>query len=180
MPLNFSRRRQRRETIDRLYGAIVAQARLPVFYARLGVPDTIEGRFDMLVLHVYLLFRRLSGEDVETRSIGQGVFDRFVEDLDDSLREMGTGDLAVPKRMRAMGEAFYGRAAVYDAALRASDAVALGGSLLRNVYGGNRAADSAAARLAHYVQSAAAALASQGTGAIVQNSPVWPPVEVDQ
>jgi len=180
MLFSLSRRREWRETIERLYGAIVAQARLPVFYARLKVPDTVEGRFDLLVLHVYLLFRRLSGEEPETRAIGQGVFDRFVADLDDSLREMGTGDLAVPKRMRAMGEAFYGRATVYDAALRSADEAALADALLRNVFSGEQGAEGAAGKLAHYVKRAAAALAAQGTGAIVQNVPVWPPVEIDE
>jgi cytochrome b pre-mRNA-processing protein 3 len=177
MLFNLRRRRERRETIERLYGAIVAQARLPIFYARLNVPDTVEGRFDLLVLHVYLLFRRLSGEDAETRAIGQGVFDRFVADLDDSLREMGTGDLAVPKRMRAMGEAFYGRASVYDAALRTGEDAALAGALLRNVYSGDQSAEDAAGALAHYVKEAASGLGMQGAGAIVQGGPVWPSVE---
>ena len=180
MLFNLRRRRERRETIDRLYGAIVAQARLPIFYARLNVPDTVEGRCDLLVLHVYLLFRRLAGEDVETRAIGQDVFDRFVADLDDSLREMGTGDLAVPKRMRAMGEAFYGRATVYDAALRTGDDAALAGAVLRNVYSGKLPAEDAARALANYVREAAAGLGTQGAGAIIRNAPVWPTVDTDR
>ena len=109
---------------------------MPAFYLALGVPDTAEGRFDLIVLHVHLLFRRLSGQGAEMQAIGQGVFDRFVTDMDDSLREMGTGDLAVPKRMRVMGEAFYGRAEAYDAALSAQGDDALTAALARNVYGG--------------------------------------------
>ena len=134
---------------------------MPAFYLALAVPDTAEGRFDLIVLHVHLLFRRLSGQGVEMQAIGQGVFDRFVTDMDDSLREMGTGDLAVPKRMRAMGEAFYGRAEAYDAALSAAGDDALTAALARNVYGGVPQTESSARRLAVYVRQADAILAGQ-------------------
>lgn len=159
-----AKRRKHEETIDRLYGAIVAQARNPFFYGALGVPDTIEGRFDMLVLHVHLLFRRLAAEHELVRKVGQDVFDRFVGDMDASLREIGIGDLAVPKRMRAMGEAFYGRAAVYDEALVQVGDEQLAAALQRNVYAGGTAAG--ASRLAHYVRTAVSALAEQSAGAI--------------
>lgn len=153
------RRRERRETIERLYGAIVAQARRPFLYSELAVPDTVEGRFDMIVLHVFLLFRRLAEGDADARAVGQGVFDRFVEDMDASLREMGTGDLAVPRRMRDMGEAFYGRAHAYDAALSEEGDDVLASALARNIYGGDGSAD-APRSLAHYVRNAAAVLAN--------------------
>jgi cytochrome b pre-mRNA-processing protein 3 len=161
MLLRFRRRRERLATIERLYGAIVAQARTPAFYLALGVPDTAEGRFDLVVLHVHLLFRRLSGQGAEMQALGQGIFDRFVTDMDDSLREMGTGDLAVPKRMRAMGEAFYGRAEAYDQALAASRDDALAAALGRNVYASSSQAEPFARRLAHYVRRADASLAGQ-------------------
>jgi cytochrome b pre-mRNA-processing protein 3 len=168
------RLRDRRETIERLYGAIVAQARLPEFYSALRVPDTTEGRFDLLVLHVYLFFRRLAAEDKETRAVGQGVFDRFVQDMDDSLREIGTGDLAVPKRMRAMGEAFYGRAEAYDAALRSDDDAVLMRALHRNVYGGIECAESAVPLLARYVRETESALASIDAHAIARGQIPFP------
>jgi cytochrome b pre-mRNA-processing protein 3 len=168
------RHRDRQESIERLYGAIVAQARLPEFYSALRVPDTVEGRFDLLVLHVYLLFRRLAGEDKETRAIGQSVFDRFVQDMDDSLREMGTGDLAVPKRMRAIGEAFYGRAESYDAALRGADDEALKLALRRNVYGSNEDADTALPLLAQYVRLAECALALADPRAVARGEIEFP------
>ncbi|MEX0589756.1 MAG: ubiquinol-cytochrome C chaperone family protein [Xanthobacteraceae bacterium] len=167
MLLSLRRRSERRETIERLYGAIVAQARLPVFYTPLGVPDTIESRFDLIVLHVYLLFRRLAPDGAGARAIGQGVFDTFVADMDGSLREMGTGDLAVPRRMRAMGEAFYGRAEAYDAALAADNDDVLAAALSRNVYGDAANAE-AARKLARYVRGAARALASQDSAAITR------------
>jgi cytochrome b pre-mRNA-processing protein 3 len=159
-----AKRRKRDETIDRLYGAIVAQARDPFFYSTLGVPDTIEGRFDMLVLHVHLLFRRLTAEHQSVRNVGQEVFDRFVGDMDASLREIGIGDLAVPKRVRAMGEAFYGRAVVYDEALAQASDEQLTAALQRNVYAGQTAAG--ASRLAHYVRSTVNVLATQSAHAI--------------
>ena len=134
---------------------------MPAFYLGLGVPDTVEGRFDLIVLHVHLLFRRLSGQGAEMQAIGQGVFDRFVTDMDDSLREMGTGDLAVPKRMRAMGEAFYGRAEAYEAALALQGDQALAAALKRNVYVGAADADRMAVKLAQYVRRADASLAAQ-------------------
>ncbi len=87
------------------------KARLPAFYTDFGVPDTVEGRFDMLVLHLVLLLRRLGQETELRRSFGQDLFDAFCRDLDANLREMGVGDLAVPKRMQRFAEAFYGRQA---------------------------------------------------------------------
>ena len=167
-----ARRRKHEETIDRLYGAIVAQARDPFFYGTLGVPDTIEGRFDMLVLHVHLLFRRLAAEPESVRKIGQAVFDRFLGDMDASLREIGIGDLAVPKRMRAMGEAFYGRAAVYDEALAQAGDKQLAAALQRNVYAGQAAAG--ATHLAGYVRSAVNALAAQRADAIADGGIEFP------
>ncbi|HEY7457747.1 MAG TPA: ubiquinol-cytochrome C chaperone family protein [Xanthobacteraceae bacterium] len=166
------RRRARQETVERLYGAIVAQARHPDFYAALAVPDTVAGRFDLIVLHVFLLFRRLAGEGADAQALGQHVFDRFVEDMDDSLREMGTGDLAVPKRLRVMGEAFYGRAAAYDAALAESGNDGLAAALLRNVYGGNTKAS--ARELAHYVRRSVAELAAQEAAEIARGHTRFP------
>jgi cytochrome b pre-mRNA-processing protein 3 len=120
-----------RGTIESIYGMIVTQAREPVFYRDLGVADTVNGRFDLLLLHLWMVLRRLrSGES--TASASQALFDRFCEDMDANLREMGVGDLTVPKRMQAFGEAFYGRAAAYDAALATGDE-ALARALCKNV-----------------------------------------------
>jgi cytochrome b pre-mRNA-processing protein 3 len=124
---------------------------------------------------VYLLFRRLAQEGPDARAVGQGVFDAFVADMDGSLREMGTGDLAVPRTMRAMGEAFYGRASAYDAALGAADDHALAAALSRNVYGD--AGNEAALRLAGYVRQAAAALAAQDAGAMARGIVRFPSPE---
>ncbi|MGB6750750.1 MAG: ubiquinol-cytochrome C chaperone family protein, partial [Xanthobacteraceae bacterium] len=121
-------------SIDELYGAIVAQARSPAFYRDYGVPDTVQGRFDLIVLHLVLLIDRLGGGADAGRGIGQRLFDVFCRDLDGNLREMGVGDLAVPKRMRGFGEAFYGRQAAYLAAFAATDERELEKALRRNIF----------------------------------------------
>src|SRR5688572_22981726 len=100
--LSLFRRNKAKPTIERLYGAIVAQARNPTFYSTYGVPDTLDGRFDMLVLHVALFFRRTKSESDQVRALGQDVFDRFCSDMDRSLREIGFGDAGVPRQMRRM------------------------------------------------------------------------------
>ncbi len=174
----FSRavRRKREESIQRLYGAIVAQSREPAFYRSLGVPDTLEGRFDLLVLHLHLVYRRLAAVE-RLRDVGQGLFDHFVGDMDASLREIGVGDLAIPKRMRALGEAFYGRAAAYDAALGDADNARLAVALLRNVYSGDDQAAAVSERLAAYMRSAAAALSAQDADAIAAGEVQFPDPE---
>src|SRR3981189_1970305 len=107
-----------RGTIEAIYGMIVTQAREPLFSRDLGVPDTVNGRFDLLVLHLWMVLRRLKSA-AGGRGLSPTLFDRFCEDMDAHLREMGVGDLTVPKRMQAFGEAFYGRAAAYDLAIAA-------------------------------------------------------------
>jgi cytochrome b pre-mRNA-processing protein 3 len=152
--------------IDALYGAIVAQARLPGFYLTYGVPDTVEGRFDMIVLHLVLLFHRLGREPEAVRGLVQGVFDRFCRDMDHNLREMGVGDLSVPKEMRRLGEAFYGRAGGYERAIAGCDADCgqlLTAALARNVFA-EESSSSQAGRLAAYVIEAVRQLdAIEGT-----------------
>src|SRR5277367_6470538 len=109
-----------RGTIEAIYGMIVAQAREPLFYRDLDVPDTVNGRFDLLVLHLWMVLGRLKSMQ-DSMSHSQTLFDCFCNDMDANLREMGVGDLTVPKRMQAFGEAFYGRAAAYDIALAAGE-----------------------------------------------------------
>jgi cytochrome b pre-mRNA-processing protein 3 len=124
----------RRGTIEAIYGMIVAQAREPLFYAGLGVPDTVNGRFDMVLLHLWMVLRRLRSSEGGAE-LSQALFDHFCGDMDDNLREMGVGDLTVPKRMRKFGEAFYGRAAAYDRALQAG-AEPLAQALCKNILDG--------------------------------------------
>ena len=157
----FRRNPRGPDTISGLYGMIVAQARLPCFYRDYAVADTVNGRFDLIVLHLVLLLDRLA-QDPALRNLGQALFDHFCQDMDHNLREMGVGDLAVPKEMRRVGEAFYGRSEAYGAALAVGDNGALVEALRRNIYGGSPAAVAATPRLAAYMREALRGLGMQG------------------
>jgi cytochrome b pre-mRNA-processing protein 3 len=170
-----------RRTIYALYGMIVAQARTVTFYADYGVPDTVEGRFELIVLHLVLLLNRLDRESEQGRrgfgrSRGQRLFDLFCRDLDHNLREMGVGDLAVPKKMRRFGEAFYGRQAAYLAALAADDGAELEKALARNIFG-VVGADDRAVRLARYARAAGRQLDTAEEGALAGGNVAFPSPE---
>lgn len=143
-------------TIEAIYGMIVTQTREPLFYRDLGVPDTVNGRFDLLLLHLWLVLRRLKSVGAGT-ALSQALFDHFCSDMDDNLREMGVGDQTVPKRMRAFGEAFYGRTVAYDMAL-AEGGEAFAGAICKNILNGEKI-DRARA-LAVYAEVALARLAA--------------------
>jgi cytochrome b pre-mRNA-processing protein 3 len=180
------RRNSQARTINALYGAIVAQARSATFYADYRVPDTVEGRFDLIVLHLVLLLNRLEagrglGQALLGQALfgqelfGQELFDTFCRDLDANLREMGVGDLAVPKRMQAFAEAFYGRQAAYLAALNAADERVFEKALTRNIFpAGN---DAAAAQLARYARAVVTSLDAQDDGALIRGEVVFPDPE---
>jgi len=157
------RRGARSYTISALYGTIVAQARMPCFYQDYAVPDTVNGRFDVIVLHLAPVLDRIAlGPSLG--DLGQGLFDHFWRDMDHNLREMGVGDLSVPKRMRGLGEAFYGRAGVYRAALAEDDPRALMEALDRNIYAS--APGGVPGRLAAYMREMVRDLADQEAGAL--------------
>jgi cytochrome b pre-mRNA-processing protein 3 len=168
MIFQLLRRGPRRRTIDALYGAIVAQARRAAFYREFAVPDSVEGRFEMIVLHLVLFLRRVRDERDDVRALGQEVFDAFCRDLDRNLREMGVGDMAVPKQMRGLGEAFYGRAQTYDRALADADHSALVRALARNVFAAPGEPVEGAHRLAAYVLAAERRLAARDAAALVR------------
>ncbi len=159
-----------RGTIEAIYGMIVTQAREPLFYRDLGVPDTVNGRFDLLVLHLWMVLRRLRPMEGGT-DLSQALFDRFCDDMDANLREMGVGDLTVPKRMQAFGEAFYGRVAAYDLALAAGEEP-LAQALCKNILNGAQTEN--ARRLAVYVEAAIAALAGLDETALQNGSWEFP------
>ena len=161
-------------TIEAIYGMIVTQAREPLFYQDLGVPDTVNGRFDLLLAHLWMVLRRLrrlgDGQDI-AQETAQALFDHFCADMDANLREMGVGDLAVPKRMQAFGEAFYGRSAAYDLALTDSRE-ALAQAFCKNILEG-RDIDNAR-RLAAYAQAAIACLDSVDDAGLLAVSWTFP------
>lgn len=164
-------------TIEGIYGMIVTQAREPIFYRDLGVPDTVNGRFDLLLLHLWLLLRRLRTAQ-NGAELSQALFDRFCEDMDDNLREMGVGDQTVPKRMRAFGEAFYGRVQAYDQAIETGPE-ALAQAICKNILNG--VGLDHARRLAAYAAVAIADLAEAGDPALLAGSFGFPaPIREDE
>lgn len=164
--LGLLRRSQYERAGFRLYNAAVAAARDPELYRALGVPDTLDGRFDMIGLSVVLLIRRLQSLPEPGPALAQAVFDAMFGDMDQNLREMGVGDLAVGKRVRAMWEALHGRAQAYERALSSDDGAALETALARNVWRGSPAPAGAAARLARIVRAQAAHLDGQDLEAL--------------
>ena len=141
-----------------LYNAAVAAARAPYFYTELEVPDTLDGRFDLVGLHAALLIRRLRALPAPGAAVAQSVFDAMFSDMDITLREMGVGDMTVARNVRAMWEAFHGRANAYEAALDAGDDTALETALARNMWRGEAAPH--AADLVRITHSAVAQLAA--------------------
>lgn len=126
-------RAARRDRAHALYTALVEQARSPAFYRDLSVPDTVDGRFDMIVLHCFLVLRRLRAAGAEGTALGQAVFEVMFADMDQNLRQMGVGDLGVGRRVKAMTQAFMGRVAAYEKAMGEGTA-ALAATVARNVY----------------------------------------------
>ncbi len=163
------RHRPARQTGAILYESVTRQARQPVFYADLGAPDTVEGRFELYSLHVILLVCRLKDEGSEAAEVSQALFDAYLRSLDDALRDMGVGDLSVGKKMRKLGQAFYGRAKAYDAAL-AADSDELQALIGRTLFA-DAPGDEAA--MAGYVRRATASLAAQPLVEILAGRAAW-------
>ena len=126
-----------------LYTAAVGAARDPYIFETLGVPDTLDGRFDVIGLYVFLVVHRLHAASKDGQDLAQAVFDAMFSDMDINLREIGVGDMTVGKRVRAMWEAFNGRSAAYAAALDGGDVMALAGAIGRNVWRGQAPPESA-------------------------------------
>ena len=159
-----------------LYGAAVAAARDPLLYARLGAPDTLDGRFDLIAIYAFLVIHRLKALPEPGPALAQAVFDAMFSDMDISLREIGVSDLRIGKRVRAMWEAFHGRAKAYGEALDAGDHAALEAALARNVWRG-APPDGAPALLARLVLAQAARLAGQDLAALAAGEVRFLPAE---
>lgn len=163
--LSLLRRRPHERAGYLLYGRAVAQARSPHYFAALGVPDTLDGRFDMVALFAFLLVDRLQTDrDPAGRPVAQAVFDAMFSDMDQNLRQMGVGDLSVAARVKTMWTAFNGRCHAYADAL-ALGGTALEGALARNVWR-TEAPPAGAAPLAAEVRAQARHLAGQGFAAL--------------
>lgn len=155
----------------RLHQSAVAAARKPMLYAEMGVPDTIEGRFESLTLHMILLLERLDQEGQNASELRQALFDTFISQLDGAMREMGVADLSMGKRMRKLGEAFYGRAAAYRMAFeQLPDRAELEAVIARTVLSGVR---NSPALLAVYVSDEVQSLAKGSSESLLAGSPEW-------
>lgn len=184
--LDFLRRPRHERTGYELYGAAVAAARAPFFYAELGVPDTLDGRFDLVGLHSFLVIRRLNAIPPPGAAVAQALFDAMFSDMDVNLREMGVSDLAVGRRVRSMWEAFHGRAVAYQAALGQGEG-ALAAALARNVWRGSlaegdglaedRPAENRPVRLARIVLALDAYLATVAPAALYAGKIAFPAPE---
>lgn len=166
----FRRDRRAEEAARQLYAEIVEQARRPQFYLACNVPDTLDGRFEMIGLHLFLVLRRLRrarAEDAAAERLAQALFDVMFANMDESLREMGVGDLAVGGKIKRMAAAFYGRVAAYDQGLDAPGNVGLADALRRNLYGTVQPDDMAVAAMADYVRREDAGLSGQRMGALL-------------
>lgn len=157
----FSRRNRHEAPASALYDAIVAAAREQVFYRDLGVPDTVEGRFEMVALHLFLLLHRLKDtpDAGEAQALGQAVFDLAFADMDRNLRELGVGDLGVGRRVKAMAKSFYGRVKAYEGGLEGTSGT-LGEAIERNLLDG-AGTGAAAAAIAEYARHSVAVLGGQ-------------------
>ena len=143
---------------ERLYGAAIEIARRPDLFAKYGVNDDVDGRFDALALVVSMVMRRLKELGDDGRNLSQQLFDSMFADMDLSLREMGAGDLGVSKRVRVMAEAFMGRLDAYTTAIDSEDREALAEALERNLLRGAESPDARQSGLVDYVLALVAAV----------------------
>ena len=161
----------RHPAADATYIALVAQARKPFFYDALGVPDTLDGRFEMIVVHMFLLQHRLlreTGQVAFARALGESFFD----DMDRSIRELGVADSGVSKRIKRMGEAYNGRLQVYEHGLQEPDAMRA--ALSRNLYGTVSEGDVAQLdAMRHYIDDEIAKLDAATIETIVGGHYAW-------
>ena len=173
-------RTRRREAARRLYTVAVRQARDPTLYTAGGVADTLDGRFDLIVLHVVPLMRRLRQCDDEGRRLSQALFDVMFDDMDQSLREMGVGDLRVGKRVKQMARAFYGRAKAYDEAFDLAPGAerrrSIAEALERNVFNNAPPSGAPLLALAGYVEMLLEALDRHSPAALIGGEVGLPPV----
>ncbi len=163
---SFSLRNSAREAADTAYRRVVEQARQTVFFADYGVPDTLDGRFELICLHTFLYLHRLKEDRPQASLFCQNLFDRMFADFDRSLREMGIGDLSVGKHVKRMARAFYGRILSYEAGLAGGD-LALAIALARNVFATVAANECAAEDMAFYVRRAVRALRGQSASELL-------------
>jgi cytochrome b pre-mRNA-processing protein 3 len=165
--MNWLRRRNpARIAAEGAYRRVVAQARQPGFFVDCGVPDTIDGRFELICLHAFLYLYRLRDEQPRAAALGQCFFDTMFADFDRSLRELGTGDLSVGREVKRMAQAFYGRIDAYQHGIEGEAAV-LTAALVRNLFGTAPAGSAQVEAMAAYLRREAERLQSEETARLL-------------
>jgi len=170
----LSRRSDRRRNARELYGSIVTQARLPTFYTAWGVPDTVAGRFEMLLVHLSLVLDRLSQEGREGVKLARVLSEAFIADMDANMREMTFGDLAVPREIKRAAAALFDRHEAYRAGLAARQPARLLGALEAQLAYLAPAGGLDAGRIAHYMLEAADGIGGQSGRALLAGRLGWP------
>ncbi len=174
-------RRSKPSTATRLYAAVVARSRHPALFGPNAMPDSFDGRFELLAMHLYLLHARLRDEGQAGKQLSQEVFDAFIDDMDAALREAAVGDQAVPKRINKMTRVYYGRAGVYDTVLGPEPAEeqqreqALTTILARNIFPDDEPEKNfmAASRLARYMAHEHTHLQQQAADVVMEHAGVF-------
>ena len=180
MPLaSLFRRNPHRQRAQAAYVQIVARARDPAFFLDRAVPDTLDGRFELIALHVFLVLNRLKVDHAETAEFAQALFDAMFADLDRGLREMGASDIGVGRRVKEMAKGFYGRILAYERGLADTDE-RLNEALRRNLYGTVAPSPEAIAAMARYIRREAAVLAREPLDAMLQGQINFAPQEIEK
>lgn len=176
----FKRKNQQpysKEDMFIFYNRLVAQARQPIFYTDLHIPDTIDGRFEMILLHVFMIIHLFKGKSETDDQFCQDLFDTLFADMDRNFREMGVGDLSVGKKVKKMAESFYGRAFAYDDALAKPETAAtddLTRAILKNIYNSNTTHQIAAQSLALYTQNQINNFQTESFISLMHKNPLYP------
>jgi cytochrome b pre-mRNA-processing protein 3 len=175
----LKRNADRRTVGHELFGRIVTQARIPEFYRDFKVADTMEGRFEMIVLHVALVLRRLKREGVAGQRLGQAVMEALVATMDDALRQIGIGDMGVPRRIQKTAAALIERTRDYEAGLAEDNSdEKLASALSQHIYGNPPDASTLihAAALARYIRASDMLLATVPADALFSGRITFAPV----
>jgi len=166
--------RDRQQAARSFYGSIVTRARARIFYADWGVPDTLQGRFEMIVLHLALALRRLAAEGAVGRRLARALTEAFVVDMDDTMREMTLGDLAVPREVKRAAAALFDRHRAYLAALASPHDISLPEAIEAQMAYLDHGGRLEALRLSAYMRKIATALEAQPAAQILAGEPAWP------
>jgi cytochrome b pre-mRNA-processing protein 3 len=167
------RRKSIRDAAALAYERVVEHARVQVFFTGYGIPDTLDGRFELICLHAFLYLYRLKSERPQSAALSQAFFDAMFADLDRALREMGTGDLSVGKHVKRMAKGFYGRIRAYQDGVESTDS-ALAAALGRNLFGTVRRSSPQIAEIAEYVRAAVGELALQRSAELLSGRVHFP------